>query len=123
MLGFISVKNIYEALSNLVWKKKKGGWWKKLWNWECQMKIKLFSWLLAKDEILSWKNLQKRGWKGPGICSLCKAHSESTKHIFFKCPFTRSVWEELKKTMKLEKDGMVFQWLTPSKTGLCRIIV
>jgi hypothetical protein len=67
------------------------------------VKIKLFCWLIAENKILTWKNLQKRGWKGPGMCSLCKAHRESTKHLFLNCPFTRLVWDELKKSMNLEK--------------------
>jgi hypothetical protein len=66
------------------------------------MKIKLFNWLLVEDKVLSWKNLQKRGWNGPGICCLCKNHGESTKHIFLTCHFTRTVWAELKKTLNLE---------------------
>jgi hypothetical protein len=100
--GVISVKNIYEALSNQLWKKNQEGWRKKLWKWECPLKIKLFTWLLAADKVLSWKNLQKRGWQGPGICVLCKNHGESTKHIFLTCLFSRSVWVDLKKALALE---------------------
>jgi hypothetical protein len=100
--GVILVKNIYEALSNQLWKKIQEGWRKKLWKWDCPLKIKLFIWLLEANKVLSWKNLQKRGWQGPGICIMCKNHSESTKHIFLTCPFSRSVWVDLKKALALD---------------------
>ena len=41
--GVILVKNIYEALSNQLWKKIQEGWRKKLWKWDCPLKTKLFS--------------------------------------------------------------------------------
>jgi hypothetical protein len=99
--GYITVKNGYEALSKSLWNTNLGGWRRKIWKWECPLKIKLFVWLLAENKILSWKNLQKRGWKGLGICNLCKKDRESTKHLFINCSFTRSVWEELKKDLNL----------------------
>jgi len=42
MLGQISVKNVYEALSNKLWRYKIGGWRSKLWTWDCSLKLKLF---------------------------------------------------------------------------------
>jgi hypothetical protein len=99
--GQISVKNVYSALSKKLWKFKTGGWRRKLWKWDCPLKIKLFAWLLAENKILTWKNLQKRGWKGPGLCYLCKNMRESGKHLFVNCPFTLSVWEKVKNALKL----------------------
>jgi hypothetical protein len=65
--GQLSVKNVYNALTKKLWKIKIGGWRRKPWSWDCPQKIKLFSWLVAENKILTWKNLQKRGWTGPGI--------------------------------------------------------
>jgi len=45
--GNISIKNIYEALLNSLWKTKLIGWRRNLWKWECPLKIKLFVWLLV----------------------------------------------------------------------------
>jgi hypothetical protein len=42
-LGVILVNNIYEALSNQLWKKIQEGWRKKIWKWDCPLKIKLFT--------------------------------------------------------------------------------
>jgi hypothetical protein len=98
--GQISVKNVYEALSNKIWRYKIGGWRRNIWTWDFPMKIKLFIWLLGENKILTWENLQKRGWKGPGMCYLCRVKGETSNHIFVNCPFTISVWEEVKKVLK-----------------------
>jgi hypothetical protein len=55
---------------------------------------------VAENKILTWKNLQKRGWVGPGICHLCKGKRESGKHLFVNCPFTISVWNRVKIALK-----------------------
>jgi hypothetical protein len=75
--GQLTVKNVYNALATKLWKKTIGGWRKKLWSWDCPQKIKLFVWLAVENKILTWKNLQKRGWVGPGICHLCKSKRET----------------------------------------------
>ena len=34
----------------------------------------------------------KRGWKGLGYCALCKRDTESVKHLFLYCKFSKKVW-------------------------------
>jgi len=75
--GHISVKNVYNALASKIWTKIIGGWRKQIWSLDCPQNIKLFTWLVIEDKIISWKNLQKRGWEGPGISHLCKGKRES----------------------------------------------
>ena len=70
-----------------------GGWRQAIWKWDIQLKIKLFIWLAAKNKILTWDNLQQRGWEGPSRCHLCKKDSKNITHLFIHCPFTKSVWE------------------------------
>jgi len=70
--GLLTTKNVYNALAAELWKNKIGGWRRKLWAWDFPQKIKLFSWLLIEDKLLTWNNLHKRGWKGSGLCQLCK---------------------------------------------------
>jgi hypothetical protein len=95
---------VYNAVATKLWKFKTGGWRKKLWKWDCPLKIKLFAWLVVENKILTWKNLQKRGWVGPGICHLCKGKRESGKHLFVHLfvnfPFTISVWNKVKLSLK-----------------------
>jgi hypothetical protein len=64
---------------------------------------------VIEDKILTWKNLQKRGWLGPGIYHLCKGKRESGKHLFVYCPFTISVWERIKMALKFS-----IGWIGPT---------
>jgi hypothetical protein len=92
----LRVKNVYNTLSSKLWKNNIDGWRKKPWSWNCPQKINLFAWRVIENKILTWKNLQKRGWMRPGIFHLCKGKRESGKHFFVNCPFTISVWERIK---------------------------
>jgi hypothetical protein len=94
--GHITVKNVYLAVENRKWNEKLDSWKKALWNWNCPLKIKLFTWLMVENKILSWENLQHRGFNGPGICNLCKMQTESTHHLFMECAFTLEVWRIIK---------------------------
>jgi len=70
--GMITTKNVYNALASKLWKNKIRGWRRNLWGWDFPQKIKLFAWLLIEDKLLTWNNLQKRGWVGPRFCHLSK---------------------------------------------------
>ena len=56
-----------------------------LWSSTLPSKIGCFIWLALRNKILTWDNLQKRGWFGPGICALCNADEESVMYIFSHC--------------------------------------
>jgi hypothetical protein len=62
--GTLSVKNVYCALASKIWHQPIGGWRKNLWTWDFALKIKLFIWLSVENKILTWDNLQCKGWKG-----------------------------------------------------------
>lgn len=66
-----------------------------LWKAACPLKMILFSWLLFQNKNLSWEMLQKRGWQGPGGCSLCLSAEETNYHLFFQCQASQQVWYEL----------------------------
>jgi hypothetical protein len=97
--GRISVKNVYEAIENKKQNYVIGGWRKFLWSWDCPLKLKLFTWLVAENKILTWENLQHRGFMGPSYCILCKKNKETMFHLFVECPFTCAVWERVKKSI------------------------
>jgi hypothetical protein len=65
------------------------------------IQIKLFFWLVLERKILTWDSLQKRGWAGPNICSLCFRDEESISHLFLACPFTLNLWKNLHYTYNL----------------------
>jgi ribonuclease HI len=96
----IYVKNVYLASENLCWNLKLDGWRKALWDWDCPLKVKLFTWLLLENKILSWEIVQCRGFSGPGICPLCKNQTETSLHLFMVCGFTIIVWRKIKTAIK-----------------------
>jgi hypothetical protein len=99
--GIISVKNIYGALASKIWSQKSLGWRRTMWKWDLTLKIKLFTWLALENKILTWDNLQGRGWEGPNICYLCLKEPESINHLLVNCPFTQKVWQRIIGGLKM----------------------
>ena len=54
-----------------------------IWNSNLPRKICCFIWLALMNKLLTWDNLQKRGWTGLGICALCSKDVESVEHLFY----------------------------------------
>jgi hypothetical protein len=44
-------------------------------------------WFTLSDKLITWDICLKRGWYGPGRCSLCKIHDESSSHLFVECSY------------------------------------
>jgi hypothetical protein len=86
--GNISAKNAYDALASKTWLRSTCWWHNSLWNWDIAPKLKLFTWLLLENKILTWEILQQRGWSGPSVCVLCLQESETTLHLPVHCSFT-----------------------------------
>jgi hypothetical protein len=78
--GVLSAKNVYLALLSIQNLQVIKGWLLHMWKWNIQEKVKLFLWLAVNNKILTWNILQRRGWNGPGRCSLCKMDVK-TPHI------------------------------------------
>ena len=67
--------------------------WKQLWKVECPLKAKLTLWLTLNNKLLTWDNLQKRGWIGPSRCALCNSDEETVSHLFNLCSYAELVWK------------------------------
>jgi hypothetical protein len=94
--GILNSKNIYLLICDTQNFLIATGWCKNFWNWDLQLKVKLFLWLTANDKILTWSNLQRRGWEGPSRFYLCNYDCETTNHIFVHCSFTKQGWNIIK---------------------------
>ena len=71
-------------------------WWVKgICKGLMPLKNKCFCLLLLHNKILVWKNLQKTGYLGPGMCSLCRSDLDSVEHIFLNCAYFKIVWREV----------------------------
>jgi len=69
-----SVKSVYNAIT----RNDAGVYNKKIWKGKIPAKIKIFMWLMNKD------NLSKRNWKGDPTCWFCNC-TENISHLFFQC--------------------------------------
>jgi hypothetical protein len=69
-------------------------WWKKLWKQRCPTKGKILVWSILENKLLTWDNLQKRQFNGPGWCTLCKEQPETMDHLFIHFSFTKGVWAD-----------------------------
>lgn len=68
--------------------------WKKVWNKVSWPKCNFFLWLVAQKKWLTWDNLQRRGFQGPSMCSLCIRHEENVSHLFLLCPLSKEIWHK-----------------------------
>jgi hypothetical protein len=87
--GIISAKNAYVALATKLWSCSENWWHSSVWKWDLAPKIKLFSWLLLENQILTWDILQHRGFSGPSVCALCLLDSETSLHLMLHCRFSQ----------------------------------
>ena len=102
----LKAREVYASLIKNKPGQMSGDWFKKLWKTIAQLKKILFLWLVRKDKNLTWKNLQKKGWHGPGRCCLCGEEEEDNIHLFYLCPFALETLEIV--CGKLHIDTLVY---------------
>jgi hypothetical protein len=102
--SILSVKFFYNALAKNLWQHQSGGWRRHMWSWDVVLKIRLFTWLVVENTILTWDNLQKKGWVGPCLCHLCSRDSETVLHLFVNCIFTQHVWQKIKSSLLINSN-------------------
>jgi hypothetical protein len=102
--GVISVRNYYKAIISLLSLPNLLDWKLKLWKWNLQLKIILFFRLALDQNILTWDNLLKKGWVGPGFCYLCRATTEDNVHLFIHCHFTKAIWNSVINFLNLNME-------------------
>lgn len=70
-----------------------------LWKTKCDMKIKVFNWLLFSDRLNTRDMLDKRHCAKENddlTCVLCNGgHRETRLHLFFTCSFSVRCWQHL----------------------------
>lgn len=67
-----------------------------IWKSNCNMKWKVFAWLLLVDRLNTRNMLRRRHFaveNNDYTCMLCPAKTEETlTHLFFHCPFATACW-------------------------------
>ncbi|WMV26598.1 hypothetical protein MTR67_019983 [Solanum verrucosum] len=77
-------------------------------------KVDCFTWLLAKEAVLTQENLSKRGHQLASKCFLCGEQNETINHLVLHCKWTDQLWR-----MFICLKGI--RWVKPgSITGVLR---
>jgi hypothetical protein len=82
--GLFSTKSMYQALC----RGPKINVTKLFWKAKVPMKIRIFTWQMARGRLPSNDQILKRGGASQGLCALC-GQPENVDHIFFQlypCP-------------------------------------
>lgn len=66
-----------------------------IWAIWAPAKLKMFAWLLHQNRLWCNDRLQRRGWPNSYFCQLCLRNLETSAHLFWSCPFTKTVWTSL----------------------------
>ena len=56
--------------------------WKQIWKPKIPFKVSCFTWLLAREAILTHENLKKRKFSMYYRCYLCGEEVETVNHLF-----------------------------------------
>lgn len=72
-----------------------------IWSAAAPSKVKIFTFLLLKDRILTRDGLQRRGINCEEHCVLCDERPlETVHHLFFQCQNAREVWAQCSDIMQ-----------------------
>lgn len=63
-----------------------------VWQLSSWPTVDFFARLLCHGKILNYDYLQRKGFHGPTICSLCNENAETTVHLILECSFSRQIW-------------------------------
>lgn len=76
-----------------------------IWCITASSKIKAFLCLVYRNALLTWNNLQRRGWSGQERYILCNQVEENIQYLFKKCIYMLSVYSNLKSTRSWEREN------------------
>ena len=64
-----------------------------IWKVKVPVKVRIFSWLLLKRQLVTCAYRRKWQPDSPTKCNWCDGITKDVSHLFFNCAFTRRVWE------------------------------
>ena len=76
-------------------------WSKVVWFAQCNPRCAFILWmaihgkLSTQDRIMKWKSTVL-------LCPLCNKENDSHSHLFFKCEFSKKIWEKLKGKLNMK---------------------
>eukprot|EP00253_Pinus_taeda_P022450 PITA_22450 len=94
-MSSIHVKDVYQDLIGLKQSQLRPSFPHIFWKSSCPTKMVLFTWLSFHNRNLSWENIRKRGWQGPGVFPICSSAKENNFHLFLNCKKSQQLWKSL----------------------------
>jgi len=67
--------------------------WKMIWKVKVPFKVACFTWLLAKQVVLTQDNRMKKGLDLCSRCFFCECETETINHLFLHCKETMKLWQ------------------------------
>ncbi|WMV10212.1 hypothetical protein MTR67_003597 [Solanum verrucosum] len=90
--GKFKVKSAYKLLDTST--ETKELWpWKMIWKGKIPHKVAYFTWLVARQSVLTQDNLMKRGKDLCSRCFFCESETETINHLFLHCKVTEKLWK------------------------------
>jgi hypothetical protein len=104
--GTFSSRSLYLSLC----KKPEVPLTKYLWSYVVPLKIKIFTWQLARGRLPSNDQILARFGPSEGKCVLCD-NIEHVDHIFFQCPLAQFLWSGVMLMFKVDwHPSSRFEW-------------
>ena len=91
--GVFSVKSANKDLNHSNSNDRMELWpWQMIWKPKISYKVNCFTWLLAKEAVLTQKNIKKQKFQLCSRCYLCEEQAETVNHLFLHCKWTDQLW-------------------------------
>lgn len=75
--------------------------YKAIWNTKIPTKISFFLWLASHDRIITADKFIEWGYHHVNKYFLCNNNEKNIKHLFFECPFSRTIWNCLLSSYRI----------------------
>ncbi|KAL2929855.1 hypothetical protein RDABS01_035265 [Bienertia sinuspersici] len=92
--GF-KIGKIYHKIKSRGNKENRVKWASMVWNRTSIPKHCFIWWLAVQKRLMVKRRLFKYGVSSDPWCALCGTHEESHDHLFFRCQFSKRVWEDV----------------------------
>jgi len=70
-------------------------WWKIVWAPVSIPRHSFMLWLVFRDALITKQRMCCWGYSGQILCPFCYGAQESREHLFFRCSFSRRIWNEI----------------------------
>lgn len=88
-----TVRSAYELASKSAEEEVSWGWWKLLLRMEATQRVKVFSWIMVHNKLLTNMDRWKRKQTADPVFMRCHRGAEDSLLAIRDCPWARGVWK------------------------------